>query len=162
MQIYWRVHWPSAPAFSPESASSAPWSDDRAICDACLGSGRRTRGTVAPCAACGGAFEPRCQCGGTGYVAEVQDIGACRRCRGTGRNLRYRRDRGYSCCESPEALVAYFASRGTVPDDLPVVAFAGRVLGAGMDGEPLVVPRLRPRPRWMAFSDVRAVVEQRE
>ena len=75
-------------------------------------------GEMAPCP-CGG-HEDCPHCGGTGEV-DAQPV------------------RGYSCCETPEALVRYFEAR-SCDDDAPVVVFEGAELGRGEDNEPLVVP----------------------
>lgn len=172
--MFWRVHYSNLPEFSAENAYSAPWGDDRRVCRACAGRGRKLvrAPQLAPCPGCGHLPPAQQGCGQCapdlqGFVIVRPAVlgAACRRCGGTGIDPEWlrSRQRGYSCCETPEALVAYFQARGGLPDDTPVVCFAGHVVKAGADtGEMLVVPAERPRPRWFTWGQVRRVVEKRE
>lgn len=89
-------------------------------------------------------------CDGEGYIP-WEDDRECPHCHGTGEPPR---QRGYSCCESSEDLVSYFESRGGCDDDVPVVIFSGEVVGTGEDGEPLVVPKSFPKPRWTTYKQI--------
>ncbi len=80
-------------------------------------------GTQTECRSCWESAREECRiCGGTGWEDALE---------------------GYSCCDSPEELVEYFAAPvrdGVVADDDRVVVFDGVRSGAGFDGEPLAVP----------------------
>ena len=135
-QRFWRAHYPDCPPFSPENASSAGWSETLS----------------GECAVCGGSGDVECtRCHGEGCErCDWTGFRPCATCEGDGKA---RRVEGYSCCTSRERLVQYFAGRGGLPDDCPIVIFTGRVVGFGQDGEPLVVPQMtRPRPRWTSWS----------
>lgn len=86
------------------------------------------------------------------------DVEDCPACRGTGYvELR----RGYSCCDTPEALVHYFESRGGVGDeDAPlVVEFSGYESGEhGADLETLVIPDMK-HVRWMSWKELKALTK---
>ena len=76
-------------------------------------------------------------CDGTG---EIAGEGACTSCDGEGSR---EADRGYSCCTSPEDLLASAEQMAWGRLQLAtarVVAFEGEQAGLGWDGEPLVVP----------------------
>jgi len=66
--------------------------------------------------------------------------------------------RGYSCCESAEALAAYFARRGGIADDARIVMFRGNAVAVGPDGEDLVVP-VDGSARWFRGSDLPAILD---
>ncbi len=50
------------------------------------------------------------------------------------------KQRGYSSMNSAEGLLNYFGSRGGMPDNARIVAFKGKKIGIGPDGEPLTIP----------------------
>ena len=167
--MFWRVHHTDCPEFSADNAFSAPWGDPEQYCDACGGSGKRYRvlstdrcpehGDMSPVDAI--RLGQGCECHGFGWIVKAEEIGICKRCKGTGRNKRWKRESGYSCCESPEALVSYFNARGGAAANARVVVFAGDVAGIGPDNEPLVIPRSQPRPRWIDYKCVEAIVDRR-
>lgn len=135
--MYYRVHWPDCPPFAPENATSAPWGADTEPCPRCQGAGEvaerehgdwgRQTGSMIECPECGGAGEVP--------VARLP---------------------GYSCCESAESLLEYFAARGGVDGETPVAIFRGKSVGTGPDGEPLVIPV--GRTRWTTYAKLRAHV----
>ena len=69
--------------------------------------------------------------------------------------------RGYSAVKSPEELMAYFKSRGGLPDDTSghAMIFRGFEVGIGPDGEPLVIPKTFPRPRRLTISEFEKAVK---
>lgn len=130
--MYWRFHWFDCPTFSAENAESVGW-DERDECFACGGEGEIELES---------GLEKCERCGGTGHVEPVE---------------------GYSCCESADELYRYFMRR-ILPDDDDgvVVVFSGIWMGSGDDGELLVVPEARPRPRFLKPSQVWAAIEKRK
>lgn len=61
--------------------------------------------------------------------------------------------RGYSACWDAEDLLEYFREHGEPAADDTVVAFEGRQVGQGFDGEPLAVPtRLLETTTWAEFA----------
>ena len=64
--------------------------------------------------------------------------------------------RGYSVCDSAEALVAYVDRHGLPGQRVAIIR--GREVGVGYDNESLVVPA---RVRWTTIDVVRAVVAAR-
>lgn len=138
--IYYRLHHRGAPCFCARHAWSAVWGAEftspdgsRYKCTGCLNEPGRSD---VPCPGCDGYGWSDCdRCEGTGHAE-------CGRCDGTGIADS---DRGYSCCASQEALVAYMRQHagGDLPDDDhgQVVVFEGEWQGHGTDeGEHLVVP----------------------
>lgn len=88
-------------------------------------------------------------CTGTGLA---RDGGVCRGCYGTGARAPVR---GYSCWESSCRLVAYHLPHRRALEAAgyrpmwEIIAFSGRRVGTGPDGEPLVVPTtVRWRRPW--------------
>ncbi|MFB4197747.1 hypothetical protein [Streptomyces carpaticus] len=112
MTTWWRVHWSDCPPLSEEHAWSALW-----------GATRSEDGSQTECRDCDGsgdlAGEPCTICGGEGWEDSVP---------------------GYSCAASPEALLAYFDRPGMEPWGETVIAFEGRQVDTGFDGEPTAVP----------------------
>lgn len=131
--MFWRVHWLDCPQFSAENATSAPW------------------GTAASADECSWCDE-----NGEIYDEATDEYVAC-----PYHGAQARTD-GYSCCESPEQLVSYFGHRAGCPDDMPVVVFAGRIVDHGPDLESLVIPRLKPRPRWLRYGDIERAITGRQ
>jgi len=131
--MFWRVHHSWAPEFCPENASSAPW------------------GWALTAEDC-----PMCDENGQIWDDEQNDWVDC-----PYHGLAARAP-GYSCCENPVDLVRYFEARGGCPNEMPIVVFSGNIVGWGPDHEPLVIPRIRPRPRWLTYGQVRDLVMSRE
>ena len=127
-EIYWRWHQHEAPPFSADNAWSATWGSEFTP------DGDRYR----PPAGLYDLCEP-CQdeTGSCGH----DDEGECEHCECPGWASC---DRGYSCCDSAEELIAYFAARYVTAEEMDrdgvVYAFEGDVHGAGIEGEPLVEP----------------------
>jgi hypothetical protein len=121
---YYRLHRSDAPAFHADNAWSAPWGE--VFVDA----------STYECRACDGAGE---------VFGEV-----CEDCDG---ECVLDADRGYSCCDSASELLAYFGGHCPADDADPVVVFEGARVGAGLDGEPLVVPSTVIR--WTTIGQLR-------
>jgi hypothetical protein len=121
---FYRLHDnDQAPAFSADNAWSGLWGADFSE----------------------GGSRSRCpECEGTGESYGEK----CRSCDGEGW---HECQLGYSCCDSAEALLEYFAD---TEDDAKVVVFAGERIGTGFDGEPLAVPT--SEIRWTTLGQLRA------
>lgn len=156
MQIYYRCHLSSLP-FSPENAYSSPWgTGEDGTCGVCQGVGKVEKPYQDTCWECGGAGEGcGCDHGIMTYYREVP----CPYCQGTGKAKRLR---GYSCFKSPEALSNYFFLRGGMSDNATVVIFTGEQVGVGPDGEPLVVPKTFPRPRFITWGQMQDILVRRQ
>lgn len=152
--MFYRVHETEIP-FSAENAYSAPWGTNGGTCGACSGKGEVPHWEPRSCTDCGGWGGDNCGCN-NGTVYDLIFI-PCPYCDGTGTA---RILRGYSCFDTPEKLVAYFALRDP-HNDAPVVIFAGDVVGKGPDGEMLVVPKQHPRPRWITWKQLAQTVSRR-
>lgn len=127
-------------AFHADNAFSALWGAEfvagdpsKAVCQPCQGTGE--------CGFCAG--DGCSQCSG----------GTCRTCGGDGAE---ELARGYSCCWSAEDLIEYFAEHGSPADSDDVVAFEGRRVDTGFDGEPLAIPT--GDVRWMTWAEFTAQV----
>lgn len=137
--MFWRVHWKALPSFGPQNAKSIVW-------------GQREG-------------EPCFRCDGTGDkfvfndVTGKMDRHVCPYCSGTGVGIA---TPGYSTCIDAEELYNYFEWRGLpTDDDADIVVFSGTVVGVGEDGENLVIPKEKPRPRFLKPSKVWALVDAR-
>lgn len=132
-QTFHRWHRTDTPTFTPENAWSADW-----------GSDFTDDGTSYTCPACDGTGEQAPEihntCDGAGcHHCDNGMITDCDDCDGDGT---IDCERGYSCYEDADELVAYFRERGGEPRDDwgTVYVFEGDMAGNGTDGEPLVVP----------------------
>lgn len=124
--MYWRVHWDAPGTFSPENAWSAPWG---------------TASTADECALCDEDGEM--------FDEALNEFVPCPY------HGQANRSEGYSCCESRQALVEYFAARGGCAGRQRIVIFAGQVASFGPDMEALVVPTMtKPRPRWTTWGRI--------
>lgn len=135
MSTFYRVHCTTLPAFSAENAWSSlagidrkPDDPSKSECQWCDGG----EGEWTECRRCEGLGCDHCD--HQGGTTE------CTRCEGTGWEDCIR---GYSCCASPEELIAYFSESGRagmVHADEPVVVFEGWQADTGFDDEPTAVP----------------------
>ena len=137
---FYRVHWANRPAFSAENAWSLPWGCEmQEPCTTCAGLKQDWMDTgEILCPHCEGQGE--CDCCGGGECLRCKGAGVieCLHCEGTGLEPA---SRGYSCCESAEALRDYFEQR-LIPEncEAEVICFTGELQDYGLDGEALVVP----------------------
>lgn len=141
-ETFYRLHSnPEAPCFCADHAYSGlwgrEWSTDgsQTRCLSCDGTGQDD----SECTECAGAGivdyenDTKCsRCAGNGYVP------TCRIFHGTGWEDAVR---GYSCCRTPEELLAYMAEHACgLADDEKVLVFEGDEYGIDFDGEPTVIP----------------------
>jgi len=85
---------------------------------------------------------------------EWDEAGDCpAQCGSCGGEGSFQRDRGYSCCASPEDLIAYLSGHmGAAPGDT-VIIFEGEQVGSCPDGMPLAVPaRVVATTTWGEFT----------
>lgn len=126
-ETFYRVHWEGSPEFSATNAWSALW-----------GRTRSEDGSQTECPVCDG----------TGKVGGYECDNGCDEgwedCM-----------QGYSCCDSADELLAYFARHGEPTPDEPVVIFEGVRVGNGPDGEPLAIPT--GGVRWTTYGALRAI-----
>jgi hypothetical protein len=97
-------------------------------------------------------------CGGDGTDPdECDDEGNSVPCTSCGGEGSFQRDRGYSCCASPEDLISYFSGHlGAAAGDT-VITFEGERTGTCPDGEPLAVPiRVIATATWAEFTRAHA------
>jgi hypothetical protein len=122
---FFRMHRSDAPEFTADNAYSAAWGETF------------TSVSQYECRSCDGTGEflgdPCTDCDGEGVIDA---------------------DRGYSCCESADELLAYFGQHCPADDADPVVEFDGVRVGTGLDGEPLAVPA--EVVRWTTIGQLRA------
>lgn len=125
-QTFFRFHRTDAPEFSAANAWSGLW-----------GSEFSEDGSATRC--------HNCDNGQTFVFGEKCDL-----CEGTGWEDCAE---GYSCCDTAEELIAYFAAHlGSDPGDGAVIVFEGHQVGTGFDGEPLAVPaRVVETLTWAEF-----------
>ncbi|MGW8851567.1 hypothetical protein ACWGNE_27785 [Streptomyces xiamenensis] len=124
MSVWYRVHWSDCPPLTEENAWSALW-----------GATRSKDGSQTECRECDGSgesFGERCgSCDGQGWEDCVP---------------------GYSCAASVAELLEYFDRPGMQPHHETVIAFEGRRVDTGFDGEPTAVPtRIVQEWTWEQF-----------
>lgn len=112
-ETFFRFHAEGIPTFRAEHAYSGLWGGEW-LAD----------GSASQCRECDGI--------GTAYGE------TCRSCNGEGWDPA---QEGYSCCDTAQDLIAYFAQHlGSDPGPGMVIEFEGQRVGNGFDGEPLAIP----------------------